>query len=48
MLLVVVTELLADGVLLPYVPSRVSDALPTEFQDTGTQPNCYKTNFENM
>ncbi|MGO1881277.1 MAG: ABC transporter substrate-binding protein [Microbacterium sp.] len=30
---VVVTELLADGVLLPYVPSRVSDALPTEFQE---------------
>ena len=30
---VVVTELLADGVLLPYVPSRVSDALPSEFQE---------------
>ncbi|MGO1267547.1 MAG: ABC transporter substrate-binding protein [Microbacterium gubbeenense] len=30
---VVVTELLADGVLLPYVPSRVADALPTEFQE---------------
>ncbi|MGO2151636.1 MAG: ABC transporter substrate-binding protein [Microbacterium gubbeenense] len=30
---VVVTELLADGVLLPYVPSRVADALPPEFQE---------------
>lgn len=30
---VVVTELLADGVLLPYVPSRVADALPSEFQE---------------
>lgn len=27
---VVVTELLADGVLLPYVPERVADALPEE------------------
>ncbi|OZC58584.1 iron ABC transporter substrate-binding protein [Rhodococcus sp. RS1C4] len=30
---VVVTELLADGVLLPYVPGRVTDALAEEFQE---------------
>ncbi|MFA5712022.1 ABC transporter substrate-binding protein [Mycolicibacterium sp.] len=30
---VVVTELLADGVLEPYVPQRVSAALPTEFRE---------------
>ncbi|WP_037161412.1 ABC transporter substrate-binding protein [Rhodococcoides fascians] len=30
---VVVTELLADGVLLPYVPGRVTDALAKEFQE---------------
>lgn len=29
---VVVTELLADGVLVPYVPPRVADALPAEYQ----------------
>lgn len=29
---VVVTELLADGILTPYVPPRVADALPEEFQ----------------
>ncbi|BBZ02112.1 hypothetical protein MCHIJ_15490 [Mycolicibacterium chitae] len=30
---VVVTELLADGVLEPYVPQRVSAALPAEFRE---------------
>lgn len=29
---VVVTELLADGVLTPYVPPRVAESLPAEFQ----------------
>ncbi|MGL3149425.1 ABC transporter substrate-binding protein [Microbacterium sp. A82] len=29
---VVVTELLADGVLLPYLPARVAEALPSEHQ----------------
>ena len=29
---VVVTDLLADGVLLPYVPARVAEALPSEYQ----------------
>lgn len=30
---VVVTELLADGVLVPYVPQRVTDALPAEHRE---------------
>lgn len=30
---VVVTELLADGILVPYLPPRVADALPAEFQE---------------
>lgn len=30
---VVVTELLADGVLIPYVPQRVNDALPAEHRE---------------
>ncbi|MGW0158165.1 ABC transporter substrate-binding protein [Mycobacterium sp. NPDC003323] len=30
---VVVTELLVDGILTPYVPQRVSDALPAEHRD---------------
>lgn len=30
---VVVTELLADGVLVPYVPQRVTDALPDEHRE---------------
>lgn len=29
---VVVTQLLADGVLVPYLPPRVADALPAEYQ----------------
>lgn len=29
---VVVTELLADGVLTPYLPPRIADALPEEYQ----------------
>lgn len=30
---VVVTELMADGVLVPYLPGRVSDAVPAEYQE---------------
>ncbi|MGW2095093.1 ABC transporter substrate-binding protein [Promicromonospora sukumoe] len=30
---VVVTELLADGVLTPYLPARLADSLPQEFQE---------------
>jgi iron(III) transport system substrate-binding protein len=30
---VVVTELLADGILTPYLPSRVADAIPAEHQE---------------
>jgi len=30
---IVVTELLADDVLTPYLPSRVADALPSEYQE---------------